>query len=156
MKIAEFLKPEAIIPRLSSTDKAGILDELAGALARSVPEISRERFRTVLVDREKLDSTGIGEGVAIPHGKVNGLSSVVAAFGVAAAGVDFQAKDAKPTFLFFTLVAPENSAGKHLRALAKVSRIFKNPAFRKQVIESTEAKTIFDLIAAEDEKLASP
>jgi nitrogen PTS system EIIA component len=152
MRIAEFLNPDAIVPRLGSTDKVGILNELCVPLARRVPEISQERFVSILLDREKLDSTGIGEGVAIPHGKIAGLASVVASFGVSVPGVDFKAKDGKPTHLFFTLVAPENSAGMHLRALARVSRLFKNQAFRRQIIDTPDAKGIFDLIAAEDEK----
>ncbi len=152
MRIAEFLSPDAVVPRLVSTDKVGVLNELCAPLARRVPDINQDRFVSVLLEREKLDSTGIGEGVAIPHGKVGGLSSVVASFGVSVAGVDFQAKDGKPTHLFFTLVAPENSAGMHLRALARVSRLFKNPDFRRRIVETADAKAIFDLIASEDEK----
>ena len=152
MKIAEFLSADAIVPRLISADKEGILRELCVPLARRVPDIGTDRFATVLLEREKLDSTGIGDGVAIPHGKIAGLPGVVASFGVSAAGVDFKAKDGKPTHLFFALVAPENSAGMHLRALARVSRLFKNPALRRQIIDTPDAKSIFDLISAEDEK----
>jgi nitrogen PTS system EIIA component len=104
----------------------------------------------VLREREKLGSTGIGEGVAIPHGKHAGLTQLLAAFGVSREGVDFEAIDGKPTHLFFALVAPENSAGVHLKALARISRLFKNPRFRAAILEAGSAADIHALIVQED------
>jgi PTS system nitrogen regulatory IIA component len=104
----------------------------------------------VLNEREKLGSTGIGEGVAIPHGKVGGLPKLVAAFAVSHAGVDFEAIDGKPSQIFFALVAPENSAGIHLKALARISRLFKNAKFRGQILEAKDAQEIYQLIVQED------
>lgn len=152
MKIAEFLSPDAVIPDLRSTSKADVLKELSGSLARTQPALKPDRLVEVFQDREKLGSTGIGEGVAIPHGKLNGLSQLCATFGVSRAGVDFEAIDGKPTFLFFALVAPENSAGAHLKALARISRLFKNPRFRQSILEATTSEAIYRLIADEDAK----
>ena len=150
MKIAEFLSPQAVIPDLSATTKPGVLGELAGSLARAQPLLRPERLVEVLKERERLGSTGIGEGVAIPHGKLNGIGQLSACFGVSRRGVDFDAIDGKPTFLFFALIAPENSAGIHLKALARISRLFKNPRFRASILEATSAADIHALIVQED------
>jgi PTS system nitrogen regulatory IIA component len=150
MRIAEFLNPNAIIPDLSATTKADVLRELSGSLAAPQPHIEAGKVMEVLKDREKLGSTGIGEGVAIPHGKLNGLSQLCASFGVSRGGIDFEAIDGKPTHLFFALIAPENSAGVHLKALARISRLFKNARFRQSILEARTAEEIYRLIADED------
>ena len=111
-----------------------------------------QRLVDTLLDREKLGSTGIGEGVAIPHGKMPGLPGLVASFGRSTAGVDFRAIDGRPTHLFFTLFAPENSAGAHLKALARISRIFKNPSFRDAILKAASADEVYRLIEVEDAK----
>ncbi len=150
MKIAEFLSPQAVIADLQATSKSDVLRELAGSLARANPSLNADRLVEVLKEREKLGSTGIGEGVAIPHGKLAGLGQLLASFGVARRGVDFEAIDGKPTQLFFALVAPENSAGVHLKALARISRLFKNPHFRQAILEAKTPEEIHALIAQED------
>lgn len=152
MKITEFLHPESVIGALAAKDKPGALAELCRSLAKRVGTVSAEKLTEVLLEREKLSSTGIGEGVAIPHGKLSGIKELVAAFGLSRTGVDFDAIDGKPTQLFFALLAPENSAGIHLKALARISRLFKNPAFRKAILAAPDAKAIYDLIATEDAK----
>ncbi|HCF60435.1 MAG TPA: PTS fructose transporter subunit IIA [Myxococcales bacterium] len=152
MKITEFLHPDSVIGSLQASDKPGVMAELCEPLAKHVPGLSAERLAEVLIERERLSSTGIGEGVAIPHGKLTGLSGLVAAFGVSRDGIDFDAIDGKPTYLFFALLAPESSAGIHLKALARISRLFRNAAFRKAIVEAEDAKAIYDLIATEDAK----
>lgn len=152
MKIAEFLSPSAVIADLSAQTKPAVLDELCRSLAQASPQLDSSRLVEVLQDREKLGSTGIGEGVAIPHGKLAGLTQLVASFGVSRAGVDFDALDGKKTHLFFALVAPENSAGIHLKALARISRLFKNPRFRESILKAQSAGEIYSLIAQEDAK----
>jgi PTS system nitrogen regulatory IIA component len=109
-----------------------------------------DRVQEVLSEREKLASTGIGDGVAIPHGKMPGLGRLYAAFGVSRAGVDFSSIDKRPTHLFFALVAPENSAGVHLKALARVSRLFRSAGLRDAILASRGADDIYRLIAEED------
>lgn len=152
MKITEFLHPDSVIGALAAKDKPGAMAELCGALAKQVTLVPPEKLTEVLLDRERLSSTGIGDGVAIPHGKLAGLPGLVAAFAVSRDGLDFDAIDGKPTHLFFALLAPENSAGVHLKALARISRLFKNPAFRKAIVEAPDTKAVYDLIASEDAK----
>lgn len=150
MKISEFLREDLVDAEMASTDKASALTELCGWVAARRGELSAARLAEVLAEREKLGSTGIGEGVAIPHGKLAGLPGLVAAFGRAPAGVEFNAIDGRPTHLFFVLFAPENSAGVHLKALARISRLFKNAAFRKAIMDAKDAAAIYKLIAEED------
>ena len=151
MKIVEFLRPDAILASFSGQTAQAVLAELCRPLAASHRADGQKLLETLL-EREKLGSTGIGEGVAIPHGKVQGLPGLLASFGRSEKGVDFRAIDGKPTFLFFTLFAPENSAGAHLKALARISRIFKNPSFREAILRAGGADEIFRLIEAEDSK----
>ncbi len=150
MKIAEFLSPKAVVAQLAAQDKPSVLAELSRSLVDAHPELDPSRLQDVLQDRERLGSTGIGEGVAIPHGKLAGLPQLMASFGVARDGVDFDAIDGKPTYLFFALVAPENSAGIHLKALARISRLFKNPQFRQAILAAQGPEEIYRLIAEED------
>lgn len=150
MKITEFLTGDSVIGALSAKDKPGVMAELCAALAKRVEGVPAAKLTEVLLDREKLSSTGIGDGVAIPHGKLAGIPGLVAAFGVSRDGLDFDAIDGKPTHLFFALLAPENSAGVHLKALARISRLFKNPIFRKAIVDAPDAKAVYDLIAGED------
>ena len=152
MRIAEFLREDVIFPDLAATDKAGVLGELVAGLARAYPTLSAQKLQDTLLEREKLGSTGIGEGVAIPHGKLPGLPGLLAAFGRKRAGVDFAAIDGKPTFLLFLLFAPDNSAGLHLKALARISRLFKQPQFRQAIMNAENGAAIFRLIAEEDAK----
>jgi PTS system nitrogen regulatory IIA component len=152
VKIAEFLREELVFPDLAATDKAGVLGEISAGLARVLPQISAQRLADVLLEREKLGSTGVGEGVAIPHGKLSGIPGLVAAFGRSLRGVEFAAIDGKPTQLFFVLLAPENSAGLHLKALARISRLFKQPQLRQQLLSAQGASGIYRLIIDEDSK----
>jgi PTS system nitrogen regulatory IIA component len=151
MKIVEFLRPDAVIATLSGQTGSAVLGELCRPLA-SQQKVEPQRLVDTLLDREKLGSTGIGEGVAIPHGKVAGLPGLTASFGRSVGGIDFRAIDGRPTHLFFTLFAPENSAGAHLKALARISRIFKNPSFRDAILKAQGSGEIYRLIETEDAK----
>lgn len=153
MKIVDFLPENLVFPSLAATSKEGVLEELARGLAEVHPEIDPARLVDVLLEREKLGSTAIGDGIAIPHGKLPGLSTVLGAFGRHAAGLDFQSLDGAPTKLFFLLVAPEDSAGMHLKALARVSRLLKDAAFRTRLVGATTRDALYKLIREEDEKL---
>jgi PTS system nitrogen regulatory IIA component len=152
MKITEFLKPDAVLPKLTARSKSDLLQEMGGLLARTYAVGDPARLVSVLEERERLGSTGIGEGVAIPHGKIAGLPSLVAAFGVSPAGIDFNAVDGKPTHLFFVLVAPENSAGMHVKALALIARLFRNSKLREAVMQAETAEAIYALLSQEDAK----
>lgn len=152
MRIAEFLREDLVFPDLVATDKAGVLGELCAGLARAFPALPAGKLRETLLEREKLGSTGIGEGVAIPHGKLPGIPGLIAAFARSGKGVDFASIDGKPTQLFFVLFAPDNSAGLHLKALARISRLFKQPQFRQAILAAEGAAAIFRIISEEDAK----
>lgn len=154
MKIVDILSSEQLVaPSLSGANKTAVLRELAEHLARQHGEIDAGRLVEVLWERERLGSTAIGDGIAIPHGKLPGLKGVVGAFGRHVAGVDFDSLDGSPTHLFFLLVAPEESVGQHLKALARVSRLLKDRSFRDKLISAPDSAAIFRLIREEDEKL---
>lgn len=150
MKLSEILNKDLLILDLQSKNKKGVLEELAGVLVaqRKLPDL--ERVVEVLLDREKLGSTGIGDGIAIPHGKLRDVGGVVASFGRSKEGVDFESIDQKPTHLFFLLVAPENSAGIHLKALARISRLLKDPNFRKRLMDADNREELYQIISEED------
>jgi PTS system nitrogen regulatory IIA component len=152
MKILDILAPDAIIPAMRATTKSEALQELAALLARLHPQIDGARLVQVLLDREALGSTAIGEGIAIPHGKMPGVGNVVAAFGRSDSGLAFDSLDGKPTRLFFLLVAPEDSAGVHLKALARVSRLLKDKSFRDRLAAGGSQEQLFAIIKEEDEK----
>ena len=152
MKLLDFLDKGRIVPRLRATDKEGVLAELTEVLvATQKIKGSRDAIQ-VLLEREKLGSTGIGEGIAIPHGKLKELKEVVAVFGRSVEGVDFDSMDGSPAKLFFLLMAPENSASTHLKALARISRLLKDRAFREELLQAVSQDELFEIIAREDEK----
>src|SRR5581483_6874377 len=152
MKIVDFVRPELIVADLSAHDKGEVIKELANHLARGVKGVDREALAKVLIERERLASTAIGEGVAIPHGKLDAVGKLVACVGRAPSGVDFDSMDGRPTHLFFVLVAPENSTGVHLKALARISRLFKDPEFRTRLMQAKDAAEIYKVISDEDAK----
>lgn len=148
----DILDKGMIISQLTSTNKTGVLRELVRVLAQVEKEVDEERMLEILLERESLGSTGIGEGVAIPHGKSKDVKKLLASFGRSLPGVDFQSMDGKPAHLFFLLVAPENSAGIHLKALARISRLMKDQNFRKRLMEANSAEEIYSLFSEGDEK----
>jgi PTS system nitrogen regulatory IIA component len=152
MRIEDILAEDLVVPALEADTKAGILAELAGRVADHHPEVDRSRLLTALEEREKLNSTALGDGVAIPHGKLPGIRRVFAAFGRSREGVDFDSLDGKPTHLFFLLVAPEDSAGAHLKALARISRLLKSAEFRAKLVEAPSGEAVFAAIRDEDAK----
>jgi len=152
MKITDILQESSVVAALAGRSKGEVIEELAGVLTHDHAEIDRQRLIQALEDRERLNSTALGDGVAIPHGKLPGLKRVLAAFGRSRTGVDFQSLDGKPTHLFFLLVAPEDSAGAHLKALARISRLLKDEGFRARLMEASGAQDLFETIRAEDDR----
>lgn len=152
MRITEFLKLEAVIPQLTARTKTEVIAELAACVAKTVPTVAAPRILEVLNEREKVGSTGMEKGVAIPHGRLPELQQLVACFAVSKEGVDFEARDNKPSHFFFALVAPENSAGVHLKALSKVSRLFRSDSLRDAILSAPTADAIYALISQEDGK----
>ena len=152
MKIVEFIREDLVLPELRHTAKLDVIEELADHLARHHEGLDKASLVKVLIEREKLASTAIGEGVAIPHGKLDAVGKLIACVGRARNGVDFDSIDGQPTFIFFVLVAPENSTGIHLKALARISRLFKDPEFRTRLMAADGTKEMFRVIADEDAK----
>lgn len=152
MKISDFLDQSMVIPDLLAQTKTEILKELAARLATQLPGLTVAQIAAVLAERESMGSTAIGDGIAIPHGKLAGVSRIWGVFGRSPRGVDFDSLDGNPTYLFFLLVAPEDSASLHLKALARVSRLFKDAAFRRGLVEASDGAEIYRLITQEDAK----
>jgi PTS system nitrogen regulatory IIA component len=152
MKIMDILVKDAVTLNLGVTTKRDVLAEMAAAMSKAETQIDANRLLEVLLEREALQSTGIGEGVAIPHGKMTGLDRLVASFARSPAGVDFESIDGQPTHHFFLLVVPEHSGGQYLKALARISRFFRDAAFRDRL---TRAESVEEVIRAiEDEDAA--
>jgi len=152
MKIFEVLHKEAIISDLKAIDKQGVLEELVLPIA-NIAGVNQDYLVRVLMERERLGSTGIGEGVGIPHGKLKDLTSLVLGFGLSRQGVDFESMDGQPTHIFFLLVTPENSTGLHLKLLARISRILKNEFFRQKLMDAANSDEIYSIIQEEEEEL---
>ena len=149
MKLLDILKKNAIVPDLTSKHKKEVLEELCHAL-EEVEAVDRASLLKVLLEREKLGSTGIGDGIAIPHGKSKLVNKLLVACGRSREGVDFESMDGKPTHLFFLLIAPEDTAGVHLKVLAKISRLLKDSSFRQEFLASAGADDMYELISSRD------
>ena len=154
MKIVDFLSKKAISADIKSVKKEDVLRELVDLLVNA--EEIEKKYRNKLVDqlmaREALGSTAIGQGVGIPHTKSECLNKLVASFGLSQKGVDFDSLDGEKAYIFFLLIAPVDSAGPHLKALARISRLLKDKYFRDALRECQDEKSILKIILQEDEK----
>jgi PTS system nitrogen regulatory IIA component len=150
MKILDVLHKNAILADLKSTDKKGVIEELVLPLA-SFAGVDPENLVTVLLERERLGSTGIGGGIGIPHGKLKELDTLLLGFGLSRKGVDFESMDNRPTHIFFMLITPENSTGLHLKLLSRISRLLKNDVFKEKLQKSAGADEIYAVIQENDE-----
>jgi len=153
MNLTDLLTEEHIITDLACRDKDSVLRELVSVLTDPGASITEEVLFDVLAERERLGSTGIGNGVAIPHGKVKGIDRLLVSFGRSLHGIDFDSLDGKPANLFFVLLAPENSTGVHLKLLAKISKMLKEKEFRTGLMQASSGEDIFKLIKKRDGEL---
>jgi PTS system nitrogen regulatory IIA component len=152
MKIMEFLSKKAITANLKASDKEGVIREMVDLLAKSDEIKNKEDLVKALLTRESLGSTGIGQGIGIPHAKSANAKNLVAAFGLSQKGVNFDSLDGEPVYIFFLLIAPEESAGPHLKALARISRMLKDKYFREMLRKAKDEKEILHIIQEEDSK----
>ena len=154
MKILDFLSKKAILMDIQSTKKEDTIKELTESLINSgdIDKKYSGKLLEALMAREQLGSTAIGQGVAIPHAKTEGVEKMIAAFGISKKGVNFDSLDGEPAYLFFLLLAPQDSAGPHLKALARISRILKDKYFRDKLRNAPDQKTVIEIINEEDEK----
>ncbi len=154
MKILDFLNDKAVSADIKREDKKGVIEELTDLLISSGELKSKARgdILKVLLNREALGSTGIGQGVAIPHGKSEHVKELVAAIGISKKGINFDSLDGEPAHIFFLLLAPMESSGPHLKALARISKILKDKYFRDSLKASGDEKTLLKIIKEEDER----
>jgi len=152
MKVVDFLRPDLVIAELGGGSKGEILAEMARHLAARQAGIDPEVLRRVLEERELLASTAIGDGIAIPHGKLDSVNQLVGALGRSVDGLEFDSIDGRPTHLVFMLVAPSSSTGIHLKALARLSRLFRDALFRQRLVEAPDAAGMYKVISEEDAK----
>ena len=129
MTVSDLLAEERILPDLVGANKTEVLVELSRLMVPSLPEVKEETILKVIQEREDLNSTAIGSGVALPHGRLPGLAEVMVGFARTRTGVDFESLDGGATHLFFVLLAPDDSAAKHLKALASISRLLMDDEF---------------------------
>jgi len=152
MKIIDYLSEDDIIPHLHASSREGVIREMVAHLKHTGKVEDAEELVNILLDREVLGSTGIGHGVAIPHGRLSGIDEILLVFGRSPEGIEFDAHDGDPVKLFFLLVAPEDSAGLHLKTLARISRVVKNPECREVLLDSEDKKVLFHAIEEEDQR----
>ena len=152
MKLSEIIREDNIVSKLKASDKRGVLEELATVICVHEPAVEKAALMKVLVDRERLGSTGIGDGVAIPHGKLNNIAYPIISFGRSKHGLDFDSMDGQLAYLFFMLIAPENSSGVHLQVLAKIAKILKSSDFRKKLMEADTRGELYRAIIDTDDE----
>jgi len=150
MMVSDVLSKEFIMPGLEALEKRELLDEMSGYISNLVGGLGREDLLEALLEREKLGSTGIGHGVAIPHAKIKGIEKIVVAMGISRNGVDFQSMDNRPVHIFFLIVAPEQSSATHLKVLSSISRLLKDAAFRGKLMKAEARDEIYTTIIEED------
>jgi nitrogen PTS system EIIA component len=150
MKLTDFLDEQFIIPNLKADAKKSALEELVSVFTLKYPHLNKNGVLEVLLERERLGSTGIGDGTAIPHGKFNGINELAVSFGRSEKGIDFDSTDSQRVHLFFLLIAPENATGYHLKALAKISRLLKDQEAREKLFKAETKKEIYRIISETD------
>ncbi len=155
MRINEFLCKDAVCSDLKSQTKKEVIGELVDLLVKAdaVEKKIKSKLIEILLAREALGSTAIGQGIAIPHGKCENVTQLTAALGISRSGINFDSLDGEPAYIFFLLVAPIDSAGPHLKALAKISRLLKDKYFRENLKSAKDEKSILKLIDIEDNQM---
>ncbi len=151
MRIKDFLVAKAVSLDLKATNKEGVIKELLRLLVKAGVIRNEDKLFKVLMNREALGSTGIGQGIGIPHGKSDSVNKLIGAFGISKAGVDFDSLDGEPVHIFFLLIAPQDSAGPHLKALAKISRLLKDKFFRDRLMKAKSPKEAIDIMNKEEQ-----
>jgi PTS system nitrogen regulatory IIA component len=152
MKIDEILKKESVIADLVGKNKLEVIQEMTSCLKQNNIIKDDQVLFTTLMEREKLGSTGIGENVAIPHGKSDELTQIITVFARSLGGVDFESLDQKPVHFVCMVIAPAHSTGQHLKALARISRLFKNQALREGILKAEDSNAIYSILLEKDSK----
>ena len=150
MRLTDILKPEHIKLPLSADGKQAAIEELIGVLAANGQVVDADRVRQAVLEREATRTTGIGDGLAIPHGKTDGVRDLAMALGRTATPIDFQSVDGKPVSLIWLLTSPPEKTGPHITALARISKIMSNAAVRRRIVAAKTAQEIYDVVAEQD------
>jgi len=150
MRILDFLSEKNITVDLKAKNKKEVIEELVDLLVAGGQVSDKKKMVQILLEREELGSTGIGQGIAIPHGKSDAVKELTAAFGLSRSGVAFEALDGEPVFIFFLLVAPEGTAGAHLKALARISGLLKDKYIRKKLMSAQNTADVVKIIQEEE------
>ncbi len=155
MKITDFLKEDCVIIGLKNRSKEGAINELLTLLEERGYIRNKKNIFETIMEREKLGSTGIGQGIAIPHAKTDQIDNLVGALGISKHGVDFDSLDGEFVYIIFLVLAPTESIGNHLKALAKIARLLKDKVFRNALRNSKDAKEAIKTIMEDEEKLSN-
>ena len=151
MKISDILTEQTIITGLEGRTKDDIINTLVDLVGSSPKVSDKEKVRSAIFDREKIMSTGVGNGFAIPHGKTDAVSDVVAAFGVTAQPIDYQSLDEKPVRLVFLLVGKDSMVGPHIKLLSRISRLMNKEEFREKLLQATSSRDVLETFRREEE-----
>lgn len=154
MKLSDLLSHNIIVSSLKSCSKEGIIEEMAEAISQAHPSLGKNEIASTLLEREKLGSTGIENGIAVPHAKFKELEHIILAIGRSREGVEFQSHDGKPAHLFFILLSPDSSAGIHLKTLAQLSKLLRKENVRTKLMEAETSEDIYNAIITEDDNLS--
>jgi len=155
-RLSELLHPSLVLPDVGTLRKEELLDLVAARLAGHYPGIDRHRLTIALLKRERLMSTALSDGVAIPHARLAQLPRMVAAFGRSPAGIDWGSQDGLPTHVFLVLVAPEDANGSHLKVLANASRLLRDAGCRQRIMQAADATTVLDVLRSEEDRVHGP
>ena len=150
MKVSELLKPEFVIAELSGTKKEDVINELINLFGKDPRVTDLEKVRSAVLEREKIMSTGVGKGFAIPHGKTSAVTEILAAFGKTTRPIDYQSLDSQPVHIVFLLVGKDNLVSTHIKLLSRISRMMNKDEFRKSLIDATSTKEILELFRTEE------
>ena len=150
MKISDILTDDLVVAGLEGTSKNDIIDAMVDLVATSSKVLDKEKVREAILERERIMSTGVGNGFAIPHGKTDAVTDIVAAFAVTAKDIDYDSLDEKPVRLVFLLVGKDNLVGPHIKLLSRISRLMNKEEFRKRLLTVTSPKEILEMFRQEE------
>ena len=153
MKILDFLSEDCILCGMDGKTKKEVITELVEVLAKKKLVKDVDKTVEAIIKRENTGSTGIGQGVAIPHAKSENVSKIVASLGISRTGVEFNSLDGEPAYIIFLMLAPPESVSEHLQAIAKVSRLLKDKFFRQSLKDARRSREVIKMIKEEDELL---
>lgn len=150
MRISEILNQQLVLTDLEGDSKEDIINALVDLISSSTKVLDKEKVRQAIFDREKLMSTGVGNGFAIPHGKTDAVSDIVAAFAITREPIDFDAMDGKPVRLVFLLVGKDSMVGPHIKLLSRISRLMTKEQFRNRLLQLKTAKEVLETFRTEE------